>query len=126
VEGFFHLTHVADTGALFGLLAGLPPPLRGLVFITVPLLAIALILYFQFRSGEGDVLVQVGLSLILGGALGNLYDRISFGHVVDFLDFSLAGHHWPAFNIADSCICVGVCSLVLDLYRRERRPAPSS
>lgn len=126
VEGFFHLTHVANTGALFGLLAGLPLPVRGLVFITVPLLAIALILFFQFRSREGDFLVQAGLALILGGALGNLYDRIRFGHVVDFLDFSVAGHHWPAFNIADSCICVGVFSLVLDLYRRERHPATSS
>jgi signal peptidase II len=85
-----------------------------------------LILYFQFRSRESEVLVQVGLSLILGGALGNLYDRIRFGHVVDFLDFSLGGHHWPAFNIADSCICIGVFSLVLDLYRRERRATPAS
>ena len=126
VKGFFHLTHVANTGALFGLLAGIATPLRGLVFITVPLLAIALILFFQFHSGEGDLLTQLGLSLILGGALGNLYDRIRFGHVVDFLDFSVAGHHWPAFNIADSCICLGVFTLVLDLYRREQRPAPAS
>jgi signal peptidase II len=126
VKGFFHITHVANTGALFGLLAGIASPLRGLVFITVPVLAIALILFFQIRSREGDLLTQLGLSLILGGALGNLYDRIRFGHVVDFLDFSVAGHHWPAFNIADSCICLGVFTLVLDLYRREQRPAPAS
>jgi signal peptidase II len=126
VQGYFHLTHVANTGALFGLLAGLPSPARGLVFVTVPVLAIALIVVFQFRSREADLLVQAGLSLILGGALGNLYDRIRYGHVVDFLDFSVAGHHWPAFNIADSCICIGVVSLVLDLYRRERRSVPAS
>jgi len=126
VKGFFHITHVANTGALFGLLAGLASPLRGLVFIAVPVLAIALILFFQLRSGEGDILTQMGLSLILAGALGNLYDRIRFGHVVDFLDLSVAGHHWPAFNVADSCICVGVFTLVLDLYRREQRPAPPS
>jgi len=126
VNGFFHLTHVANTGALFGLLAGIASPLRGLFFITVPILAIVLILFFQFRSSERDLLTQIGLSLILGGALGNLYDRICYGHVVDFLDFSVAGHHWPAFNIADSCICLGVFTLVLDLYRREQSPAPAS
>ena len=126
VDDLFHLTHVANSGALFGLMAGLPSPARGLVFITVPILAILLILTFQFRSRESDLLVQSGLSLILGGPLGNLYDRIRFGHVVDFLDFSLAGHHWPAFNIADSCICLGVTALVLDLYRRERRSSPGS
>jgi len=125
VEGFFHLTHVANTGALFGLMAGLGAPLRGLIFITVPVFAIFLILIFQFRSREADFLVQAGLSLILGGAAGNLYDRIAFGHVVDFLDFSLAGHHWPAFNVADSCICLGVFTLILDLYRRERSAAPA-
>ena len=126
VKGFFHITHVANTGALFGLLAGLASPLRGLVFIAVPVLAVALILIFQLRTREGDLLTQMGLSLILGGAMGNLYDRIRIGHVVDFLDISVAGHHWPAFNVADSCICVGVFSLVLDLYRRERTPAPAS
>ena len=126
VKGFFHITHVANTGALFGLLAGLASPLRGLVFISVPLLAIALILFFQLRSPRGDLLTQLGLSVILGGALGNLYDRIRLGHVVDFLDFSVAGHHWPAFNVADSCICLGVFTLVLDLYRRERHPDPAS
>lgn len=126
VEGFFHLTHVTNTGALFGLLSGLSSPFRGILFITVPVLAVILILMFQFRSREDDFLAQVGLSMILGGALGNLYDRISLGHVVDFLDFNLAGYHWPAFNIADSCICIGVGSLLLDLYWRERHPAPAS
>lgn len=126
VEGFFHLTHVTNTGALFGILAGLSSPLRGLVFITVPVLAIILILYFQFRSREDDLLAQAGLSMILGGALGNLYDRVFLGHVIDFLDFSVAGYHWPAFNIADSCICLGVLLLVLDLYYREQSPAPAS
>jgi signal peptidase II len=126
VNGFFRLTHVENTGALFGLLAGLPSPARGLLFITVPILAILMILFFQLRTGEGDLLVQTGLSLILGGALGNLYDRVRLGHVVDFLDFSLGGHHWPAFNVADSCICLGVFTLVLDLYRRDRHPSAAS
>jgi signal peptidase II len=126
IEDYFHLTHVANTGALFGLMAGMASPLRGLIFITIPVLAIFLILAFQFRTRENDFLVQTGLSLILGGAMGNLYDRIAFGHVVDFLDFSLAGHHWPAFNLADSSICLGVFTLILDLFRRERPVAPAS
>ncbi len=124
VQGFFHLTHVANSGALFGLLAGLASPFRDLVFITVPLLAIVLILVFQFRSRESDFLVQAGLSLILGGAVGNLYDRVRFGHVVDFLDFSVAGHHWPAFNVADSAICIGIALLFLDMRRKpDEKPA---
>jgi len=125
VEGFFHLTHITNTGALFGLMAGLSSPLRGLIFITVPVLAITLILLFQFHARENDFLAQVGLSMILGGALGNLWDRVFLGHVIDFLDFSVAGFHWPAFNIADSCICLGVVSLILDLLWRERRVVPS-
>ena len=126
IENFFHLTHVANTGALFGLMAGMASPLRGLIFITIPVLAIFLILAFQIRTRENDFLIQTGLSLILGGAMGNLYDRIAFGHVVDFLDFSLAGHHWPAFNLADSSICLGVFTLILDLFRRERPVAPAA
>jgi signal peptidase II len=126
IPDFFHLTHVANTGALFGLMAGMDSPLRGIVFITIPVLAIALILVFQFRTEESELPVQVGLSLILGGAMGNLYDRVLYGHVVDFLDFSLAGHHWPAFNLADSSICLGVFTLVLDLLRHDRRTAPAS
>jgi len=126
IRDFFHLTHVANTGALFGLMAGMASPLRGAIFISIPVLAILLILIFQFRTPESDLLVQVGLSLILGGAMGNLYDRVRYGHVVDFLDFSLAGHHWPAFNLADSSICLGVATLVLDLFRNERSTAPAS
>jgi signal peptidase II len=126
IPDFFHLTHVANTGALFGLMAGLASPLRGIIFITIPVLAILLILLFQFRTEGREFPVQVGLSLILGGAMGNLYDRIVYGHVVDFLDFSLAGHHWPAFNLADSSICLGVFTLVLDLLRQDRRAAPAA
>ena len=126
VQDFFHLTHVANTGALFGLMAGMAAPLRGIVFITIPVLAIVLILIFQYRSAEDELPLQIGLSLILGGAMGNLYDRIVYGHVVDFLDFSVAGHHWPAFNLADSSICLGVFTLILDLLRHDRRAAPAS
>ena len=68
--------------------------------------------------------LQVGLALILGGAVGNLMDRVRFGYVVDFLDFAVSGHHWPAFNVADSAICIGVGLLFLDMLRNEEEPAP--
>ena len=70
---------------------------------------------------------RTALALIMGGAIGNLIDRFRFGFVVDFLDFSVSGHHWPAFNVADSAICVGVGLLFLDMLRSEetKTPAPS-
>jgi signal peptidase II len=70
------------------------------------------------------VRLQVGLALILGGAVGNLLDRVRFGYVVDFLDFAVSGHHWPAFNVADSAICIGVGLLFLDMLRNEEETAP--
>jgi signal peptidase II len=70
------------------------------------------------------VSAQVGLALILGGAVGNLLDRVRFGYVVDFLDFAISGHHWPAFNVADSAICIGVGLLFLDMLRNEESQEP--
>ena len=79
---------------------------------------------YALRSSHKSVRLQVGLALILGGAVGNLLDRVRFGYVVDFLDFSLSGHHWPAFNVADSAICIGVGLLFLDMLRsEEEKPA---
>ena len=118
VPGVFHLTLVTNRGALFGLFHDLPDPFRSTLFTAVPLLAIALMLVFQYRTTVHDFATQSGLALILGGALGNLVDRIRLGYVVDFLDFFVGEHHWPAFNVADSCICVGVACLVIDLLAR--------
>ncbi len=99
---FFSLTHVRNTGAAFGFWQG------GNVFFIVLTIAI-LILSFVFRRtlmGESRV-AEVGLGLFWGGALGNLVDRVTRGNVVDFLDVFVRGFHWPAFNVADSAICVG-------------------
>ncbi|HXH28348.1 MAG TPA: signal peptidase II [Candidatus Polarisedimenticolia bacterium] len=120
VPGLFHLTLVTNRGALFGLFHDLPDPYRGAIFTIIPGLAILLILAFQYATGPTDALAQVGLSLILGGAVGNLVDRLRFGYVVDFLDVFVKDHHWPAFNVADSAICIGVSLLVLDLLRKGR------
>lgn len=121
IPDLFHLTLVTNRGALFGLLHDLPDPYRSALFTLVPLLAVGLIIYFQARTTLQDTLAHAGLALILGGALGNLVDRIRLGHVIDFLDVFIGEHHWPAFNAADSAICVGVSLLVLDLMARGRR-----
>jgi signal peptidase II len=123
VPGLFNLTHVTNRGALFGLLHDLPDPWRGLLFTIVPFAAIVLILAFQGRTAATDRLAHGGLALILGGAAGNFVDRLRLGYVIDFLDVFVGPHHWPAFNVADSAICVGVALLVLDLLRPHRRAA---
>jgi signal peptidase II len=123
VPGLFHLTHVTNRGALFGMLHDLPDPWRAAIFTSVPVLAVGLIVWFQMRTPATDRLAQGGLALILAGAVGNLADRLRFGQVTDFLDVFVGEHHWPAFNVADSSICVGVALLMLDLLRHGRRPA---
>jgi len=115
VPSLFSLTHVTNRGALFGILHDLADPWRGALFTVVPLIAILLILHFQGRTSPEDRLAQSGLALILGGAAGNFLDRVRLGHVTDFLDVYVGPHHWPAFNIADSAICVGVGLLIADL-----------
>lgn len=123
VTGFFNLVHVFNKGAAFSFLASAGGWQR-VFFIGVTIAAVALIVYLLRRHG-GERLFCLGLALILGGALGNLWDRVFLGHVVDFLDFHAAGWHWPAFNVADSAITVGAGLLIVDTLlagRRERRP----
>lgn len=120
LPGFFNLTYVLNPGAAFGLLAGAAAAFRGPFFITVSLLAVVLIAYYHARYARGRPLAEVGLALILGGAVGNLIDRLRVGMVVDFLDFHLGGYHWPAFNVADSGITVGVGLLLLQMLRERK------
>jgi len=132
IDGFFNLVYVQNTGAAFGLGANsgssLVPMLLNVGAITI-FLAVAVL---AFRSPASDLRLQVGLHLILGGAIGNLADRLRLGYVIDFLDFFVTvggkARHWPAFNVADSAICVGIGLLVLDLWTRpdETREATSS
>lgn len=124
IPGLFHITLVTNRGALFGLLHDLPDSYRAVLFTAVPILAILLVLTFQYRTAAGEIATQTGLALILGGALGNLADRLRLGYVIDFLDVFLGELHWPAFNVADASICVGVGLLILDMLSRgRRRPA---
>ena len=121
VTGFFNLVLVFNRGAAFSLLADAPGWQREL-FAGLAVAASALIVVLLARH-SADRLFCAGLSLILGGALGNLWDRIALGHVVDFLDFHAWGYHWPAFNLADSAITVGAALLILDSFRARKEPA---
>jgi signal peptidase II len=130
VEGFFHLTHVRNPGAAFGVLASAAEPVRVFFFIGVALVAIGLIVSFFHKLAPGDRFSALSLGLILAGAVGNLLDRVRFGEVVDFLHFRLwGGYSWPDFNLADSFIVVGVLLLVVELLATEseaRDEAPAA
>lgn len=120
VPGLFHITLVTNRGALFGLFHDMADPWRSALFTVVPAVAIVLVLLFQYRTSPLEARTQGGLALILGGAIGNLIDRVRHGYVVDFLDVFIGEHHWPAFNVADAAICSGVGLLILDLLARGR------
>ena len=112
LTGFFNLVLVFNRGAAFSFLAG-APGWQTPLFAAVAVIAIVVVTVILLRS-RGEPLMCAGLALILGGALGNLIDRLRFGHVVDFLDFHAFGWHWPAFNLADSAITVGAALLILE------------
>jgi signal peptidase II len=118
IPGVFDLTLTFNKGAAFGMLSGLPDGMRQLMLGIATATALLAVLYFLFHDYYDDLLAQCGLALILGGALGNIVDRIRIGVVVDFLDFYYGSYHWPAFNVADSAICVGVAIL---LFRPSRK-----
>lgn len=121
IPGFFDLTYVRNPGAAFGFLARTSPAFRSFFFSGVAVAAILFILYFLFREKEAGLTLTLSLGLIIGGAAGNLLDRIRFGEVVDFLDFSIGGYHWPAFNAADAAISVGACLLLYEIFKRKER-----
>ncbi len=119
VFSFFNLVRVHNSGAAFSFLAGAGGWQRWL-FTGIGLVA-AIAIIWMLRSHPGQRLFAFALSCILGGALGNVLDRLLHGHVVDFLDFHYRGWHWPAFNIADSAITLGAACLILDEIARVRR-----
>ena len=115
IKDIFHLTHVQNQGAAFGLF-----PNQTLFFIGITLFTILLILFFHQRISKEGSAPSWALGLILGGAIGNLIDRIRLKVVIDFLDFSLKGHHWPSFNIADSAITVGAVILLFSVFKKGK------
>lgn len=119
IEGFFNITYLRNKGAAFGILAN--SAYRLPFFILVSAVAVVVILVVIRRLREDQKLAAISLSLIFSGAIGNLIDRVRLGEVIDFLDAHWYGHHWPAFNVADSAICVGVFLLAIDMILEERR-----
>lgn len=120
IPGLFNLTHLQNRGAAFGLLADFASPLV-LVFLIAFSAAVLVLLGNWLWRGPGSRWAGWGLALILGGALGNLFDRLRTGRVVDFLDFHLGAYHWPAFNLADTTIVVGAAVLLAELLRSRHR-----
>ncbi len=120
IPGFFNLVHVLNKGAAFGFLHDLDAAWRPYVFLAVTALAVVLIMHLLRTVPREDKVLFTALGLILGGALGNLIDRIRLGEVIDFLDFHIGQYHWPAFNIADVAISFGSVLLLVSVYRNRR------
>jgi len=121
LPGWFELTYVRNRGAVFGFLAGIDSWWRMPFFLTFSAIAVVLLAIFYIRSRPDQGLLRLSLALILAGAVGNVIDRLRFGYVIDFLDVHWHHYHWPAFNIADSAISVGICLMLLEAYMEGRR-----
>jgi signal peptidase II len=117
LPGVFRLSHVINTGAAFSLLENLPPNGVRIGLITFSVVAAVVVFVLLWLTGRTLSLTSTALALILGGALGNLYDRIRLHHVVDFLAVRIYHYNWPDFNVADSCIVIGACLLLLEMFR---------
>ncbi|HQR10882.1 MAG TPA: signal peptidase II [Casimicrobiaceae bacterium] len=121
VTSFMSFVLAYNSGAAFSFLAGQPGWQRW--FFTAVAIVASVFLVYMIKRG-GDRIQSAGFALILGGALGNLWDRIAIGKVVDFLLFHYAGWSWPAFNVADSAITVGAALLIIDSFRQKRAELP--
>jgi signal peptidase II len=121
VTGFFNLVLVFNKGAAFSFLAG-APGWQTPLFAGFAVVASLVISYLLLKNASKKMFCS-GLALILGGAIGNLIDRLRYGHVVDFLDLHAFGWHWPAFNVADSAITVGAAILILEGFLHREKPA---
>ena len=126
IPNLFEIVHVRNTGAAFGIGANTDSHLVPMLLNGGAIIVFCVVVVYALRTAVTDRMLQVALHLILGGAIGNLVDRFRFGYVVDFLDFYVRDHHWPAFNIADSAICIGICLLFLDMKKNpEEKEAVS-
>lgn len=119
IDGFFNLTYVRNTGAAFGIFAGSAEIFRRPFLIAVSIFASGFIVVMLRRLPEKEKGLTTALAFILGGAVGNLIDRVVYGEVIDFLDCYWSNYHWPAFNLADSFITVGVSIALFILIRAK-------
>lgn len=121
IEGFFNLTYVRNTGAAWGFGQGFGDALRISLFLILPVGVCLYLFYWLIKTIKGPWHVSLAVSLILAGAVGNLFDRFTLRYVVDFLDFYYGTSHFPAFNVADSCITVGAAFLFIEYAFLEQK-----
>jgi signal peptidase II len=119
IDGFFNVTYVRNTGVAFGIFSSISSPAKSVLLSGFTAVAVIVVVAYSIRSSARNRILQLALGFILGGALGNLYDRIAYGYVTDFLEFYVGAYHWPAFNIADSAISIGVVLLAAEIIRNE-------
>ena len=122
IPGYFNLTYIRNPGAAFGIMGTTSSGFRLVFFFLTSILAMGLLITIFLRLDPGDWWGQLTIASIFGGAIGNFIDRLQYGEVIDFLDFYINGYHWPAFNVADSAISVGVVSLLLLFAFEKRKP----
>ena len=129
IPGLLSLQHVRNSGAVFGFLSGASIPAKPYLFALMSAIALAALTYYARTIPRHERLPRFALSLVIGGALGNLIDRVRFGYVVDFVKMYWENHVWPNYNVADSAISIGLTLLVIDSFRpRDREsaaPAPA-
>jgi signal peptidase II len=126
IPGFFNLVYIVNRGAAFGFLNRADITWQRTFFIAATLAAVAVIVHLLRSNTSENPFLTWGLGLILGGAVGNLADRIRLGSVVDFLDFHIGAQHWPAFNVADMAITLGAFAVIISMYRKRKHASRPS
>ena len=122
IPGFFNLVYVTNTGAAFSMFADIDSPIRHYGFLGIGFAAVVFLTVIFFKLRSEHKLYPLALGLISGGALGNVIDRVRSGAVIDFLDFYIGKYHWPAFNVADSAICIGVgIFLAINFFEAKKK-----
>ena len=125
IADFFSITYIRNPGAAFGFLSSSSSSFRFVFFGLTSIFAVGLLGTILVRMPKDDWMGQLSVAAILGGAIGNLLDRLRYGEVIDFLDFYINGYHWPAFNVADSAITLGVVFLILHFaFEKQADDAP--
>jgi signal peptidase II len=120
IPGIFRVSDVHNTGAAFSMFAenASPATVRN-ILIAFSVIAVIILFGMLWRVGRYLTVTSVALALILGGAFGNLYDRVRYHYVIDFLEVRIIHYHWPDFNVADSCIVIGACLLLIEIFRTQ-------
>jgi len=125
IPGFLNFTHVQNTGVAFGMFAANGSSRGTLILTALGIVALVVVGIYFWRTSNQDRLMLSSLALILGGAVGNLLDRIATGSVTDFIDAYVGTYHWHTFNVADSAITIGICLMALEIFLAGKRPASS-